>query len=124
VTFRDLQKVLQSQHDYSSSQQSEILQRLRDKPFCVWDSTTHKDKDRTNKGNCCFNDIIGLPKKNGKRYPLFDYERTLYMALTRPGYLNSLPAHPLSNTTARYRYDRGGSGSSPSFLIFFTFIAL
>ena len=25
------------------------------------------------------------------------------MALTRPGYLNSLPAHPLSNTASRYR---------------------
>jgi hypothetical protein len=37
----------------------------------------------------------------------------LYMALVRPGYLNSLAAHSLSNTPARYRYD-GGGRLSPS----------
>ena len=36
--------------------------------------------------------IIGLPKKDGKEYPLFEYERMLYRALVEPGYLNSYPA--------------------------------
>jgi hypothetical protein len=109
VTFKEVQHLLESQPDYSSSQQSEMLQRLRGKPFYLWDSALHKEKGRTHRGDCCFNDIIGLPKKNGKRHPLYDYERTLYMALTRPGYLNSLPAHPRSNTSSgsrsRYSYD-------------------
>ena len=32
------------------------------------------EKDKTSKGNCCFNHIIGLPRKNGKGKPLFDYK--------------------------------------------------
>jgi hypothetical protein len=35
--------------------------------------------------------IIGLPKKDEKEMPLFDYERELYKALLEPGYLNSFP---------------------------------
>jgi hypothetical protein len=97
MTFKDLQKVIESQPDYTTSQQSEMLQRLRGKPFYIWDSALHKEKGRTHRGDCCFNDIIGRPRKNGKRHPLYDYEKTLYMALLRPGYLNSGAAHPLSN---------------------------
>ena len=36
--------------------------------------------------------IIGLPRKDGIRKPLFDYEGILYKALIQPGYLNSDPA--------------------------------
>ena len=114
MTFKEVQHLLESQPDYSGSQQSEMLQRLRGKPFYIWDSALHKQKGTTHKGDCCFNDIIGLPKKNGKRHPIYDYEKTLYFALTRPGYLNSHPAHPYSNTPSRYRYDYGESPSQYS----------
>jgi hypothetical protein len=90
VTFRDLQKVIESQPDYSTQEQSK-LERLRGKEFWWWDPSEHKYRDRVLKGDCCFNDIIGRPKKDGKRYPLFDYERLLYRALSIPGYLNSYP---------------------------------
>jgi hypothetical protein len=33
--------------------------------------------------------IIGLPRKDGKEMPLFDYEKLLYNALLLPGYLNT-----------------------------------
>lgn len=33
--------------------------------------------------------MIGLPTKDGIEKPLFDYEREIYFALLRPGYLNS-----------------------------------
>jgi hypothetical protein len=40
----------------------------------------------------------GPTKKDGKRKPMFDYERHLYRGLLEPGYLNSHPsgtiAHP------------------------------
>ena len=39
--------------------------------------------------------IIGLPKKDGVEYPMFDYEQLLLNALLEPGYLNS---HPKSHT--------------------------
>ena len=50
----------------------------------------------TTKGACCFNHIIGLPKKDGKRKPMFDYEGVLYKALLQPGYLNSYPSSSIS----------------------------
>jgi hypothetical protein len=31
--------------------------------------------------NCCFNHICGLPTKDKKEYPIFDYEKILYDAL-------------------------------------------
>jgi hypothetical protein len=35
-------------------------------------------------GNCCFNHVCGLPTKDKKEYPLFDYEKILYDALITP----------------------------------------
>jgi hypothetical protein len=91
VTFKDLQKVIESQPDYSNSSSQE-LERLRGKEFWYWEPATHKDRDRVLKGNCCFDHIVGLPRKDGIKKPLFDYERLLYRALSIPGYLNSYPA--------------------------------
>jgi hypothetical protein len=92
VTFKDLQKLIESQPDYNNPEQLQQLERLRDKAFWHWDRGEHKQKDITYKGDCCFNHIIGLPRKDGKRKPLFDYEGMLYRALVRPGYFNSHPA--------------------------------
>jgi hypothetical protein len=88
VTFRDLQKVIES---HTGPEQSQLLQRLRNKPFWIWSETEHKVKDRIHKGDCCFNHIIGLPRKDGIQKPMFDYERLLYDALIRPGYMNNSP---------------------------------
>jgi hypothetical protein len=89
VTFKDLQKLIESQ---PNPEQTKAIQRLRDKAFCHWDRGEHKEKDRSSNGDCCFNHIIGLPKKNGKRMTLFDYEGMSYRALVKPGYFNSYPA--------------------------------
>jgi hypothetical protein len=60
VTFKDLQKLVQSQLD---PEQSQLLQRLRGKPFYVWDPKQHKQEDIKTKGDCCFNHVIGLQEK-------------------------------------------------------------
>ena len=78
MTFKDLQKLVQSQ---SSPEQSQLLQRLRDKPFWIWDQQQHRQEDIKTKGDCCFNHIIGLPIKNKVEKPLFDYEQLLYDSL-------------------------------------------
>ena len=92
MTFRDLQKLVQLQQ--LEPGRSEILQRLRDKPFWIWDQIQHRQEDIKTKGDCCFNHIIGLPTKERVQKPLFDYERMLYKALLVPHYLNSKPASP------------------------------
>src|SRR5215208_6765324 len=66
-----------------------LLARLRDKPFWINSEQEHKERDRTCKGDCCFNHIFGLPRKDGIEKPMFDYERFLYDALMRPGFMNN-----------------------------------
>jgi hypothetical protein len=51
------------------------LQRL------VRDQQQHKQEDIKTKGDCCFNHIIGLPRKGGKEKPMFEYEKLLYDSL-------------------------------------------
>ena len=98
MTFKDLQKVVESQPEYQSQQSTpeieQLIQRLRTKAqgvFWQWVRATHKDRDRITKGDCCFQHLIGLPKKNGVELPLFDYEFMLYRALLQPSYLNANP---------------------------------
>ena len=93
MTFKDLRRLV---HSRESPGQSAALQHLRDKPFWHWERTRHVEKHRASKGRCCFNQIIGLPKKDGKRLPMFDYEGLLYKSLTEPGYLNSNPSGTLA----------------------------
>jgi hypothetical protein len=64
VTFKDLQKVIESQPGQGLNQNQ--LQRFRDKPFWYWDQRRHKEKDKVFKGDCCMQHIIGLPRKDGK----------------------------------------------------------
>jgi hypothetical protein len=87
VTFKDLQKLVQSQ---SNEEQNQLLTRLKDKPFWIWNKKQHRQEDIKSKGECCFNHIIGLPRKDGIDKPLFDYEMMLYDALFVPKYYNSL----------------------------------
>lgn len=70
-----------------------MLDGLRDKPFWVWNHGRHNEVkgSNANKNDCCFNHIIGLPTKDGNEKPMFDYEREIYWALTKPYFLNSYP---------------------------------
>jgi hypothetical protein len=85
VTFKDLQKLVQSQ---SGPEQNQLLQRLRDKPFWIWDQSKHKSEDIKTKGDCCFNHIIGPPRKDGIEESIFDYEKLLYDSLLLPEFYN------------------------------------
>jgi hypothetical protein len=83
VTLKEVHHLLESP-DYTTSEQSEMLQLLRGKLFWIWDKANHREKEITYRGDCCFTDIIGRPRK-----PFFDYQKMLYIALFRPGYVNS-----------------------------------
>jgi hypothetical protein len=70
VTFKDLQKLVQG--EAAGGQANNILKlqaRLLAKSFWYWDQTKHKERDRTTKGDCCFNHIVGLPRKDGVEKP-------------------------------------------------------
>ena len=74
----------------SNPEQNELLERLRNKPFWIWDRQEHRKEDLRAKGDCCFNHIIGLPTKDKIEKPLFDYEKLVYDSLIIPDFYNPL----------------------------------
>jgi hypothetical protein len=131
VTFKDLQRLIGSQSDvnHSSNPKELLLARLKDKPFWVWDSIAHKEKNRIRKGDCCMQHIIGLPKKDGIEKPFFDYEKMLYLALTTPDYLNrstSQPGLPAYNFKLKHLWVKkaAGMGVSEYMLRFMAWLCL
>ena len=79
MTFKDLKKRVSLES--TTKQRSRLFERLRNKPFWIWDIEEHKLEDIKTKGYCCFNHIIGLPQKNGNDKPLYDYERIIFDSL-------------------------------------------
>ena len=78
MTFKDLQKIIQLKNPNNNNNQNNITksieERLRNKPFWIWNREEPIKEDIETKGECCFNHIIGLPKKeNIVENPLFDY---------------------------------------------------
>lgn len=50
------------------------LSIFRNKPFWILEKAKHREQFLKTNGQCCFNHICGLPEKNEKQYPIFDYE--------------------------------------------------
>ena len=119
MTFRDLQKLVQSQSD---PEQSQLLQRLRDKPFWIWDQNQHKREDVRTKGDCCFNHIIGLPKKGSVEKPLFDYQKLLYDSLLISDFYN--PLHHTFKLKHLWVKKATGLGVTEFFLRFMAWLCL
>jgi hypothetical protein len=61
VTFKNLQKLVQAEGGVPGN----FLQKLQGKPLWIWNPTQHKQEDIKTKGDCCFNHIIGLLRKDG-----------------------------------------------------------
>jgi hypothetical protein len=79
IVFKDLQKLVS--HSQQENTRNELFQRLQNKPFWIWDKQQHKLEDIKTNGDCCFNHIIGLPKKNGVDKPFYDYEKIIFDSL-------------------------------------------
>lgn len=74
LPYQPLQPKIRQEEISSSSFDFKLLQ----KPFWIWDKKAHLALAQETNGECCFNHVIGLPQKDGKEYPLFDYEKILY----------------------------------------------
>jgi len=66
VTFKDLKKRVSLE---TQQQQFGLFERLRNKPFWIWNIEDHKHEDIRTNGDCCVNHIIGLPQKDGNDKP-------------------------------------------------------
>ena len=75
MTLQNLSKILDKYESQLSSNSTNIekLRLLKGLPFYNWNHSTNI--------NTSFNHVIGLPLKEGKRFPLFDYEQMLFDTL-------------------------------------------
>jgi hypothetical protein len=78
LAFKDLHKLVQNRQNI---EQNDLYERLRNKPFWIWNIDVHKQQDIRTNGGCCFNHIIGLPQKDGNDKPFYDYEQIIFDAL-------------------------------------------
>ena len=80
------------------------LDILKDKPFWIWDRTEHLRLAKETKQQCCANHIWGLPRKNNKEYPLFDYEKLIFDAIENNQNIFILKSRGIGVTTFMIRY--------------------
>ena len=83
MTFKDLKKRVCLD---IAAEQSRLFERLRNKPFWIWNIEEHKQEDIKTDGDCCFNHVIGLPRRNGIDKPLYDYEKIIFDLLILPSF--------------------------------------
>ena len=101
MTFKDLKVQLEKLLPSKYHQEFDILQN---KPFWIWDKDQHIREDILTNGNCCFNHIIGLPVKNGKEYPIFEYEQLIFNTIEQNQNIWIKKARGLGVTTFLIRY--------------------
>jgi hypothetical protein len=83
MTFKELQKLIHYRQSESYLNQTRFFDRLKDKPFWIWNIKQHKAEDIRTKGDCCFNHIIGLPVKNNTERPLYPYQKLIFDTLEK-----------------------------------------
>jgi hypothetical protein len=88
VTFKDLRKRVSP---IAQQQSKPLFQRLRNRRFWIWNEDQHKQSAIVSHGDCCFNHIIGLPRKEGIEKPIFDYQKLLYDNLMIPAAVKNQP---------------------------------
>jgi hypothetical protein len=62
-------------------QKQQFFNQFKSKPFWMWNKDEHKKQHAIFSCKCCFNHIIGMPRKNGMQMPLFDYQKIICDAL-------------------------------------------
>ena len=122
MTFKELQKIIQITNQQSTTTKSindnnnnnEFDKLLKGLPFWIWDQKEHKRQDLITKGNCCFNHLIGLPMKNNKEYPIFDYERLIFDPLEQGSHIWVKKSRGIGVTELVLRYLAWKALSSPN----------
>jgi hypothetical protein len=75
----DIQRPKEKSSLEVTQEQTRLFERLQNQPFWIWNIEEHKRDDIMANGECCcFNQIIGLPQKDGVDRPLYDYERIVF----------------------------------------------
>ena len=86
------------------AQGKDSLSVFLDKPFWIWDNYLHGAQYTKTNGHCCFNHLISLPTKDGRQYPLFDFQEFIFDALEQNQNIWIKKARGIGLTTFMLRY--------------------
>jgi hypothetical protein len=104
VTFRDLQKLVQSSTNGQINSSFDLQTKLQDKPFWIFDKEQHRQEDIRTKGQCCFWHIIKPPQKDGHDMPVLPYQKILYDSLQNHKHIWILKSRGIGVTEFLLRY--------------------
>jgi hypothetical protein len=102
VTFKDLQKLVQSNGRIDNS--INLQTKLQDKPFWIFDKEAHRLEDIRTKGQCCYWHISKPPQKDGHDMPVLPYQKILYDTLQQHKHIWIRKHRGLGVTTFLLRY--------------------
>jgi hypothetical protein len=78
VTFRDLQKAVQAEAEYTNTNANiDLIDRLQGLPFWIFDQDQHRFEYRRSKARCCFWHSIKCPQKDNHDMPVLPYQKTV-----------------------------------------------
>lgn len=104
LPYQQYQKINQHQQGTRISSSNPSLAIFLAKPFWIWNKDQHRTLFIKTNGTCCFNHIVGLPIKNGKEYPLFDYQKLIFDAIENNQNIWIKKARGIGVTTFLIRY--------------------
>ena len=80
MTLQNLSKILDRYHEQLGCANVEQLKLLKGLPFYPdWHQPSEASSHQNHaKETFSFNHVIGLPRKNGRDFPLFDYEQLIF----------------------------------------------
>lgn len=86
------------------AQGKDSLSVFLDKPFWIWEYYLHMSQYTKTNGHCCFNHLISLPTKDGRQYPIFDFQELIFDALEQNQNVWIKKARGIGLTTFMLRY--------------------
>jgi hypothetical protein len=101
MTFKDLQKLVQSNGQITSSNSQA---KLQNKPFWIFDKEEHRQEHIRTNGLCCWWHGIGCPQKDGRDMPVLPYQKTLYEALQKHKHIWILKSRGIGCSEFLLRY--------------------
>ena len=98
MTAKEIQDIVIDKHqqEHGAENMEKLIKKLRGRPFWIWSNREHgyamKSRGRPDHPHppkqCCFNCVIGWPRKNGEERPIYNFQRQIYKALFDDVYLN------------------------------------
>jgi hypothetical protein len=82
----------------------ESLSMFSEKPFWIWHYYIHRGQYLKTNGHCCFNHLISLPTKDGRQYPLFDFQAFIFDIIEQNQYIWIKKSRGIGLTTFMLRY--------------------